>query len=108
MVDHNNDIEAGLCRLLDIDYNPLPEYTVLYNLIHSMGIYANIEIFRTAGKRCYDTLDEAYIQIVRSYNVSDTRLKNKVMDYLGHRLYHRDGYYTEENEKQWALIWWQK
>jgi SAM-dependent methyltransferase len=108
MVANHNDIGADLCRLLNIDYNPLPEYTVLYNLIYSLGICANIEIFRTAGKRCYATLDEAYIQIVRGYDVQEMQVRKKIMNFLADRLYHRDGYYTEETEKQWALIWWQK
>jgi SAM-dependent methyltransferase len=101
-------LEADLCRLLDIDYNPLPEYTILYNLIYSLGIYANIEIFRTNDKRTYSSLEEAYTQIVRGYPVNDGQDKLKIMDFLADRLYQQDGSCGLEKKIDWALIWWEK
>jgi SAM-dependent methyltransferase len=106
--DSYDSLEADLCRLLDIDYHPLPEYTILYNLIYSLGIYANVEIFKTNDRRTYSSLDEAYTQIIRSYPVNDEQNRQKIMDFLAERLQQQDGSLKLEKKTDWALIWWEK
>jgi ubiquinone/menaquinone biosynthesis C-methylase UbiE len=106
--DSYDPLEADLCRVLDIDYHPLPEYTILYNLIYSLGIYANIEIFKTSDRRTYSSLEEAYTQIVRSYPVNDGQVRQKITDFLADRLQQRDGSLKLEKKTDWALIWWEK
>jgi ubiquinone/menaquinone biosynthesis C-methylase UbiE len=106
--DGYDRLEADLCRLLNIEYNPLPEYTILYNLIYSLGILANVDIFRTNDRRTYSSLEEAYTQIVRSYPVNDGQVRQKIMDFLAARLYQQDGSLILDKKTDWALIWWEK
>jgi SAM-dependent methyltransferase len=106
--DSYDTLEADLCYLLEIDYHPLPEYTILYNLIYSLGIYANIEIFKTSDRRTYSSLEEAYTQIVRSYPVNNGQVRQKILDFLTERLQQQDGSLKLEKKTDWALIWWEK
>lgn len=106
--DSYNPLEAELCRLLDIEYNPFPDYIVLYNLLYSMGIRANVEIFKTSGQRLFHSLDEAYTQIVRSQPIEDGHTKQQVMDFLAARFSYKDGLYHQQRNVVWALLWWQK
>lgn len=106
--DSYDSLEADLCRLLDIDYQPLPEYTILYNLTYSLGIFANVEIFKTNDRRTYSSMEEAYTQIVRSYPVNDGQVRQKIMNFLAERLQQPDGALGLEKKTDWALIWWEK
>jgi len=103
-----DELEAELCRLLGIEYHPFPDYIVLYNLLYSMGIRANAELFRTCGQRMFRSLDEAYIQIVRSQPIEDKHAKQQVMDFLATRLSCKDGLYCQPKNVTWALLRWQK
>jgi hypothetical protein len=93
--------------MLNIPYTPSPDYAVLYNLLLSMGIHANVELFRTSGRRRYNSVPEAYMQIVRSYPAAETE-RHKIIDFLENRLTYSDGHYYQQKNSLWALIWWDK
>lgn len=103
-----NELEAGICGLLGIDYAALPDYIVLYNLLYSLGIYASVDIFRIDGRWQFRSLDEAFTQLVRSRNIRDSGVKEKIMDFLAGKLSFEDGYYYQEKKSIWALISWRK
>lgn len=102
-----DELEAELSTLLGIAYVPFPDYAVIYNLLLSLGIHANVELFKTNGRRRYASIEEAYVQIVRSQPI-DGALKNKIMDFLYRRLEHKNGGYYQQKNSLWALIWWDK
>jgi SAM-dependent methyltransferase len=105
--DGHDDLEAELSELLGIPYVSFPGHIVIYNLLHSMGIYANIELFATEGCRRYESLEEAYIQIIRSYPLEESR-KAAVMDFLAGHLKFEKRVYSRPKNALWALIWWGK
>jgi SAM-dependent methyltransferase len=105
--DGHDDMESELSQLMGIPYVTFPGHIVIYNLLHSLGIYANIELFKTCGRRRYVTLEEAYLQIIRSYPLEDAK-KPAIMDFLASRLKFENGAYTRPKNAVWALIWWNK
>jgi len=106
--DSSDRLESELCKLLGIEYHSFPDYIVLCNLLYSMGIRANVELFRTHGKRVFRSLEEAYIQIVRSHLVKDEDTRKRIMDFLSAKLVHEDGDYCQPRSVLWALVWWNK
>lgn len=107
-VTNYNELECGICDLLGTEYNTFPEYTVLYNLLYSLGIYADVEIFQVDSQWRMRSLDEAYLQLVRSRNVENDRIKEKIMAFLKENLLFKDGYYCKEKKTVWALLSWRK
>ncbi len=103
-----NDLESGICDLLGIEYNTFPEYTVLYNLLYSLGIYADVEIFHVDSQWKIRSLDEAYIQLIRSRDVDNSQMKDKIMAYLKANLSFHNGYYYKEKKTVWAFLSWRK
>jgi ubiquinone/menaquinone biosynthesis C-methylase UbiE len=106
--DTRNPLEQELCCLLNIDYYPLPEFTLLYNVLYSIDIYANVELFTTSGESAYRNLEEAFTQIIRSYPVPDPSTRKIIMDFLADKLSYKEGYYSYSCKRPWALIWWEK
>ena len=104
-VNGHNPIEAALCERLGITYHPFPDYTILRDLIISLGITPRVEIFATTGKRTYGSLDQAYAQIIRGYAASEDERQASLM-FLAANLQYEDGVYTQPMETLWALISW--
>jgi hypothetical protein len=67
-----------------------------------------VEIFSTHGRRIYQSLEQAYMQILRSYQVQGEDGRRTAMDFLSSRLDYRDGVYLQPKDIRWALIWWFK
>jgi SAM-dependent methyltransferase len=107
-VTNYNELELGICDLLGTEYNTFPEYIVLYNLLYSLGIYADVDIFQVESRWKMRSLDEAYIQLVRSRHVENGQMKEKIMAYLEKNLSFQDGYYCKEKKTVWALFSWRK
>jgi SAM-dependent methyltransferase len=102
-----DELESELCAMLGINYVPFPGHVVLYNLLYSLHINAGVELFKTRGCRYYQTLEEAYIQIVRSHPVDEAQ-KGMVLEFLAGRLKHKDGSYYQPKDALWAMMWWEK
>ena len=105
--DSHDALEAKLCDFLRIDYYALPEYPILYNLLHSMGIYANIEIFQVSSKRYYKDLHEARCDIIRSYPLATVDYA-RVEHFIAGRLVQEKNGYRKDINTTWALLWWEK
>lgn len=105
--DSYDTIEAEICKRLDIDYKPFPDYILLYNLLYSLGIRANAEIFNIAGERIYRNLDDAFTQIIRSHPLHDDE-KRLVRTLLADYLEYKDDMYVQHKTAMWSLIWWKK
>jgi len=101
----HNPLEEALCTRLNIPYHPFPDYTVLCDIITSLGIMPSVEIFSIGGKRIYGNLEQAYIQIVRG-RTTDEAEKQLSLEFLAANLECEDGLYTQPLETNWALISW--
>lgn len=87
-----------------------PDYIYVYNLLHQMGIYANITILDTGEERTFRSPEEAlafYRVFIGELSAEeDARLRA----YLPEQLVPRNGVWALRNQNplQWALIWWEK
>jgi SAM-dependent methyltransferase len=102
-----DELESEISQLLGITYNPFPDHIILYNLLYSLGICAEVSIFRSARCRRYETLEEAYLDTVRKQSVTKEK-KQDVLKLLDGYLIHQDGAYYQPRKTQWALVHWDK
>lgn len=101
----HNSLEEALCRQLDIPYHPFPDYTVLRDILISLGITPNVEIFATRSKRIFGSLEQAHIQIVRGRTINDVD-RQASFKFLADNLQCENGSYMQLEEARWALISW--
>jgi SAM-dependent methyltransferase len=87
-----------------------PDYIYVYNLLHQMGIYADVSILEADAVWSFGTPEEArgyYGQIIENLDaVEEARLR----DYLASHLVPEDGKWrlTHRAPIRWALIGWSK
>jgi len=103
-----NESDARICNIMDKVYHPFPGYIIIYNILYSMGIYANIEIFEISGKHRFQNLDEAVAETVRGCKVENNQIKQKLKAFLAKELSYQDGYFYKDITSKWVLIWWRK
>lgn len=106
-IAEGNEFEAGLAAILGRPYHPFPPYTIIYNMLHGMGILADIGIFQIRGSQRFDSLREAMTNSTRGKSV-DGDTAERLEAFLRSRL-HRDGAgYRRDFTVRWALISWSK
>jgi len=99
---------AAVCSLLGKEYHPFPDYLIIANMLHGMGICANIEIFTVKYRRFYRDLDQAVSDATRGHGLKDEKTKQKIKDFLEKDLLPQEDGYVKDGATSWALIWWQK
>jgi SAM-dependent methyltransferase len=87
-----------------------PDYIYVYNLLHQMGIYANISILDADAEWTFGTPEEAhdyYEQIIENTDVTE---EARLRVYLAEHLVPTNGKWHLQHRApiKWALIWWQK
>jgi SAM-dependent methyltransferase len=103
-----NDITEELCAIAALEYHPFPEYIIILNLLYSLGINANLEIFTVSGTRKFSSLDEAINRSFKGYEIESKEVYRRLVEHLKTRLTNDNGCYRHEFKSKWALIWWQK
>jgi ubiquinone/menaquinone biosynthesis C-methylase UbiE len=99
--------DVKLCEVIGVDYHPYPDYLIIANMLKTMGIQANVEIFTVANEQRYASLDEAVNNSLRGQQV-DTQARDRFKAFFAeHCLPETDGWRYPFNE-EWALIWWEK
>jgi hypothetical protein len=101
------ETDAKICELLGKEYHPYPDYLIIANMLLTMGIYANIELFKVTDRRLYENLDEATGHLLRDDSVTP-EMREDVKTLLEEILAPQDNGYLHETSTQWALIWWNK
>lgn len=90
---------------------PLPislsDHIVVYNLLDSIGILANVEILNYESKRNFETFDGAVSEIAKIYNVPASRIE-ALKEYLRNTLVENTGKFWYIRNKKVAMIWWTK
>jgi ubiquinone/menaquinone biosynthesis C-methylase UbiE len=103
----SRETDVKICEVLGREYHPYPDYLIIANMLLTMGIYADIEIFKVTDRRRYRNLDEAAGHLLRDDGITEEAREN-VKNLLEEILLFRDGSYLHETSTRWALIWWQK
>ncbi len=104
-VDGHDSLETELCRRLGVAYHPFPDADLLYQLIRSLGISPRVDTFTTRGRRVYEGLEQAYMQIVRN-GAASAASKQTALEFLADNLKFENGVYLQPKETRWALISW--
>jgi SAM-dependent methyltransferase len=96
-------------RVLGQPYDS-PNFTVAYNVLIEMGIYANVLMEKT-GKRkswAHESLEGALEEVKLRLGISDSTTHDAfLIDLLQRRLTYRDGMYIWPPGAQSALIYWE-
>jgi SAM-dependent methyltransferase len=92
------------------EFDPGPDYIYNYNLLYSMGIYANVNFIIEDNRKTYGSHIEA-IDSVR-WMLGDIRSdeEEKLKDYFDRHLIFKEGQWMMDHHKtvRWAVIWWDK
>lgn len=106
--DSRDALEEEICDRLGIQYRPFPDHQLLYNLLCSMGIRADVDIFRITGQSVYHSIDDAFTQIIRSHSFQNEDEKQAIKNMLTEKLEYSKGLYSQKKNNLWALIHWNK
>lgn len=99
--------DVKLCEVIGLEHHPYPDYLIIANMLKTMGIHANVEIFTVANEQKYTSLDEAVNSSLRGRHI-DTQGHERFKAFFAERCSPTsDGWCYPFNE-EWALIWWEK
>ncbi len=104
----SNELSEWLYGKMGFDYKPFPEYIIIPNLLCTMGIHANVEIFDVIGTYRFDDLDEILAFASFGKDITDESIRKKMIDLVRSKVAYEEGQYKYAYHKQFALIWWQK
>jgi SAM-dependent methyltransferase len=83
------------------------DYLYVYNILHDMGIFADVEIWNFQSSKCFCGLDEAVSNFKENYRVP-TKKEEELRDYLKDLLIEENGKLWLKCERKAAVIWWTK
>lgn len=107
---HNRAFESEIAHLLGREIYEHPDYTIVLNILHEMGINAHSEPLQSNTRNFYSDMEEALDRIQWRVGDLNKEEKNIVKEHLTKTLIKNpDGSlsYTRSNSK-WVLIWWEK
>ncbi|HWQ08121.1 MAG TPA: methyltransferase domain-containing protein [Holophaga sp.] len=87
-----------------------PDYIYVYNLLHELGIYANVAMMDSGEERTFKSLDEALAFHRMLIEDLDAAEEVRLKDFLARQLVARRGGWVLGNRpaSRWATIWWRK
>ena len=83
------------------------DYMLLYNILHDMGIYANVEIRDTEHVQRYGNLDEAVLRWKERREIPEENVP-LLREYLAKNLTEEGDGLTFRRRTKSAMIWWSK
>ena len=85
-----------------------PDYLYIVNILHAMGIYADVSIKKVMNRRIYDTVDDAVLWMSERDDFSPEEVEI-LRTYLAETMEPmEDGRFTEYRTGWRAHIWWEK
>jgi ubiquinone/menaquinone biosynthesis C-methylase UbiE len=95
-------------RLYGEEYRAAPDYIYLYNILHGMGIHADVEIADTEYKERFSSMDEAVEQWMENFDATTPEAEEVIRSYLSENLVMEDGAFWSKHEMKGAMIHWRK
>ncbi len=99
--------KARICKIAGLEYRPYPDYLIIVNLLFSMGIRSNVELFSSTTELNYASIDDAIKSSLGNHQPDKTAYEN-LRAYFDERLKIRDDFWYDRRTDTWALIWWKK
>ncbi len=98
-----------MAHLLGRESYSHPDYIYVYNILHDMGVYANVEMLES-NTRDYSTVDEALERL--KWRIGDlNKFEESVLrEYLERNMIktHEGNLTYSQGRADWVLIWWKK
>ncbi|MDD1729778.1 MAG: methyltransferase domain-containing protein [Methanospirillum sp.] len=95
-------------ELYGIPFKRYQKPNIIFNLLHQMGIYANVEVIKEDHVQKFVSLDEAVTDQGAGLNLETPGQYAVLRSYLEKKLAFEDGYYTMHSASPRAKIWWKK
>jgi SAM-dependent methyltransferase len=74
---------AALCPLLyGTKHSPVPESSIIFNLLYSMGIYPDVKVIRETVRLVYPSFDDVLAAYARRYDVQTQDQRRLLASYL--------------------------
>ncbi|AXV39950.1 class I SAM-dependent methyltransferase [Methanobacterium sp. BAmetb5] len=106
----NRRFEREMAQLLGRESHRHPDYIYVYNILHDLGIYANVEMLESNTRNYYSNVEEALDRL--RWRIGDLNKEEEsiLREYLEENMIKTpDGTITYSNGKaDWVLIWWKK
>lgn len=106
----NRKFEREMAELLGRTSHSHPDYIYVYNILHQMGIYANVEMLECNTRNFYNTTEEALDRLrwrIGDLNEEEESILRKYLEET--MIKTEDGTLTySKGSADWVLIWWEK
>lgn len=106
----NRKFEREMAELLGRESHSHPDYIYVYNILHQMGIYANVEMLECNTRNYYSSLEEALDRL--RWRIGDLNKDEEsiLRGYLEQNMIKNpDGTISySKGNADWVLIWWKK
>ena len=93
-------------RLYGEAYQARPDYIYIYNILHGMGIYADVEISDTEYKERFASMDEAVEQWMENLGSTTPEAEEVIRSHLSENMVEEDGAFWSKREMKGAMIHW--
>jgi len=106
----NRKFEKEMAKLLGRESYSHPDYIYVYNILHQMGIYANVEMLECNTRNYYSSFEEALDRIKWRIGDLSPEEESILREYLEETMIKTpEGTITYSKGKaDWVLIWWEK
>jgi len=106
----NRKFESKMAELLGRESYNHPNYTIVHNLLHEIGIQANVEFLKSNTRNYYSNIDEALDRIKWRIGDLNEEEESLIKEHLKTTLTKNpDGSLSySRNNSKWVLIWWEK
>lgn len=87
---------------------PIPKANIIFNLLYSMGIYADVQVMPRAYTETFVSMEAAVDEYCKRYDVqhTDAQAVQKLRHYLEHSLVSKDGAYVPKAHNTGMKISW--
>jgi ubiquinone/menaquinone biosynthesis C-methylase UbiE len=93
-------------RLYNEEYRDGPDYIYIYNILHGMGIHADVEITDTEYKERFSSMGEAVVQWMENLGSTTPEAEDVIRSHLKDNLVQEDGAFWSKHEMKNAMIHW--
>ncbi|MCC6346287.1 MAG: methyltransferase domain-containing protein [Nitrospirales bacterium] len=92
------------------ELNTGPDYLYVYNLLHQMGILANVAFVTNRESKTFGSHEEALNSLRWMFADMSAEEEQRLAGYLKEKLVDQNGRWTMSHERvvRWAVIWWEK
>jgi SAM-dependent methyltransferase len=102
-------LRIELHKIIDSEYNNLPSYIYVFNMLYQMGILANVKFITCQRKEFYKDIEHALKiwmwRLGNPFNFEDQIRQHLLQKLIQNK---KGGLHTAPSEAKWALMFWRK